>query len=97
MKPTLSSAFCASSFSLLSAPAQAPQLNPDQASNRSRAFKEVQAQQAAMAENQAKIDEKLATLAETVRVARIYASRGGTIICELIALFIIGASMLACT
>jgi len=40
-------------------------------------IKEVRAQQAAVAANQAKINEKLATLAETIRVARIYSSRGG--------------------
>jgi hypothetical protein len=38
--------------------------------------KEVQNQQVAMAENQAKIDAKLATIAEYLRVARIYSSRG---------------------
>ena len=40
-------------------------------------MKQVQAQQIQLAYNQAKIDEKLATLAETIRLARIYASRGG--------------------
>jgi hypothetical protein len=40
-------------------------------------MKEVQAQQIQMAENQAKIDAKLVPLAEAIRVARIYASRGG--------------------
>jgi hypothetical protein len=39
--------------------------------------KEVQEQQAAIAENQAKIEAKLATIAESLRVARIYSSRGG--------------------
>ncbi|MEY2559322.1 MAG: hypothetical protein QOE34_2747 [Verrucomicrobiota bacterium] len=39
--------------------------------------KEVQAQQAMIADNQAKIDAKLVTVAEAVRVARIYSSRGG--------------------
>ena len=39
--------------------------------------KEVQNQQVAIAENQAKIDAKLATIAEYLRVARIYSSRGG--------------------
>ena len=39
--------------------------------------KEVKAQQVQMADNQAKIDAKLVTLAEAIRVARIYASRGG--------------------
>ncbi|MEO5753118.1 MAG: hypothetical protein ABIR38_00235 [Chthoniobacterales bacterium] len=40
-------------------------------------MKEVQAQQVQIAENQAKIDAKLAALAEAIRVARIYSSRGG--------------------
>ncbi len=40
-------------------------------------LKEVQNQQAVIAANQAKIDAKLVTLAEAIRVARIYASRGG--------------------
>jgi hemolysin activation/secretion protein len=39
--------------------------------------REIQAQQALIAENQAKIDAKLATVAEAVRLARIYASRSG--------------------
>ena len=39
--------------------------------------KEVQAQQTTIAENQAKIEAKLATIAEAVRVAKIYSSRGG--------------------
>jgi len=39
--------------------------------------KEVQAQQAAIAENLAKMDAKLATIAESLRVARIYSTRGG--------------------
>jgi len=38
---------------------------------------EVQAQQKAIAENQVKIDEKLATLADTSREAKIFSSRGG--------------------
>ncbi len=39
--------------------------------------KELQAQNAAIAENQEAIEAKLTTIAETVRVARIYASRAG--------------------
>jgi protein-disulfide isomerase len=39
-------------------------------------IKEVQAQQAQIADNQAKIDSKLAEVAETIRVARIYSKRG---------------------
>ncbi|MGZ4965983.1 MAG: hypothetical protein ACXWFY_06535 [Chthoniobacterales bacterium] len=41
------------------------------------AIKEIQAQQAQIADNQAKIDAKLATVIEAVRQARIYSSRGG--------------------
>jgi len=40
------------------------------------AAKEVQAQQAAIAENQKKIDEKLAAIAEALRQAKIYSARG---------------------
>ena len=39
-------------------------------------IKEVQAQQAQLAANQKKLESKLAEVAETVRVARIFASRG---------------------
>jgi dihydrodipicolinate synthase/N-acetylneuraminate lyase len=39
--------------------------------------KEVQGQQAAIADNQTKIDAKMATIAEALRLARIYSSRGG--------------------
>jgi hypothetical protein len=39
--------------------------------------KEVQTQQAQLAENQAAIDAKLATIGEALRMARIYISRGG--------------------
>ena len=38
--------------------------------------KEVQAQQTAIADNQKKIDEKMAAIAEALRQARIYAGRG---------------------
>ena len=40
-------------------------------------IKEIQAQQTAIAENQAKIDAKLVIVGEAVRIARIYSSRGG--------------------
>lgn len=39
--------------------------------------KEVQTQQTAIAENQVKIDTKVAEIAEVIRFARIYSSRGG--------------------
>jgi hypothetical protein len=76
MKPTLLFAFCVIITLASSASAQAPQQAPAQA-ELTALIKEVRAQQAAMAANQAKIDEKLATLAESIRVARIYSSRGG--------------------
>jgi hypothetical protein len=76
MKPTLLFAFCAIITLASTAPAQAPQQAPAQA-ELAALIKDVRAQQAAMAANQAKIDEKLATLTETIRVARIYSSRGG--------------------
>ena len=40
-------------------------------------IKAVKDQQTTIAENQARIDEKLAAVVEAVRVARIYSSRGG--------------------
>ena len=40
-------------------------------------LKEVQAQQIQIADNQTKIDAKLVTLAEAIRIAKIYSSRGG--------------------
>jgi hypothetical protein len=58
------------------APAQSPQRDPAQ-EEMTVLIKEVRAQQAAVAANQAKINEKLATLAEAIRIARIYSSRGG--------------------
>ena len=39
--------------------------------------KEVTAQQVAIADNQTKIDAKLVTIGEAIRLARIYASRSG--------------------
>ena len=39
--------------------------------------REVQKQQVAIAENQTKIEAKVAAIAESLRVARIYSSRGG--------------------
>lgn len=41
------------------------------------AIRELQTQQAAIADNQTKIDEKIAGVIEAVRVARIYSSRSG--------------------
>jgi len=76
MKPTLPFAFCALIMLVSAAPAQSPQRDPAH-EELTALIKEVRAQQAAVAANQAKINEKLATLTETIRVARIYSSRGG--------------------
>ncbi len=57
--------------------ADAPSATQQQEQQLLAVAKEVQAQQAAIAENQAKIDEKLVTIAESLRVARIFSSRGG--------------------
>jgi PHP family Zn ribbon phosphoesterase len=63
---------------LLAAPAaEAPDASRQQEQQVLAVAKEVQAQQAAIAENLAKMDAKLATIAESLRVARIYATRGG--------------------
>jgi len=40
-------------------------------------LRQVQAQQLQIADNQVKIEAKLATLAESIRLARLYSSRGG--------------------
>ena len=53
--------------------AQTPDANQDQ--RLLALVKEVQTQQAQLAENQAKIEEKLNELADTIREARLYTKR----------------------
>lgn len=63
---------------LVAAPAaEAPGASQQQEQQVLAVAKEVQGQQAAIAENMAKIDAKLATIAEALHTARIYSSRGG--------------------
>jgi hypothetical protein len=63
---------------LVAAPgADAPSATQQQEQQVLAVAREVQGQQAAIAENQAKIEAKLVTIAESLRVARIYSSRGG--------------------
>jgi hypothetical protein len=63
---------------LVAAPgADAPSATQQQEQQVLAVAKAVQDQQAAIAENQTKIDAKLATIAESLRVARIYSTRGG--------------------
>ena len=54
--------------------AQTP--DPNQEAKLLALVKEVQTQQAQLAANQAKIEEKLATVSEAIRTARIYTKRG---------------------
>ena len=66
---------------VLGAAVCAPAAEPSKESDRDQQqiavlTKELQTQQAVIADNQAKIDVKLATIAEAVRLAKIYASRG---------------------
>ena len=61
-------------FAMLSSVAQTPDSKDDQ-EKLLILVKEVQAQQSQIAANQTKIDAKLADLAETLRVARIFSSR----------------------
>lgn len=62
-------------LAMFSTAAQAPNSNADRQLVLSLA-KDVQAQQAQIVANQTKIDAKLAELAELIRVARLYSSRG---------------------
>jgi hypothetical protein len=62
---------------LLLSPAIAQTPTQKDADDLNALIKDVQGQQAEIAENQAKIEEKLATLSETIREARIFSSRGG--------------------
>ena len=57
--------------------AEAPDPSQQQEQQVLAVAREVQAQQAAIAENLAKMDAKLATIAESLRVARIYSTRSG--------------------
>jgi hypothetical protein len=62
---------------LLMKPAIAQTPSPKETDELNTLIIEVQTQQKAIAENQAKIDEKLVTLGDTIREARIFSSRGG--------------------
>jgi hypothetical protein len=57
------------------APAAEPPHSPDE--QVLAVIAEIRAQQVLMTETQTKIDAKLATVTEAMRLARIYASRGG--------------------
>lgn len=76
MKP-LAIALCAALALAASSHAQAPNAQAQQDQQMLAAIRELQTQQAAIVENQSKIEAKLATVSEALRLARIYSSRAG--------------------
>ena len=75
MKFTLLSVLALSALLTISGSGQNPSTNNEQ--RLLALVKEVEAQQAQIAANQEKIDSKLAEVTEAIRVARIFAGRGG--------------------
>jgi len=75
MKFTLLSVLALSALLTTSGSGQNPSTNNEQ--RLLALVKEVEAQQAQIAANQEKIDSKLAEVTEAIRVARIFAGRGG--------------------
>jgi endonuclease III len=76
MKRITGAAFLAISL-LVSQPLSAQNPNEKEKEQLNALIKEVQAQQAAIAGNQTKIEAKLEALNETIREARLFSSRGG--------------------
>ena len=74
MKRSFLTLLFVTTLAIFSSVAQAPDPKDDQ-EKLLALVKEVQAQQSQITANQTKIDAKLADLAETVRVARIFSSR----------------------
>ncbi len=66
-------AICATALTLFAQTASTP--SSDTAVT--AVIEEIQTQQKAIAENQGKIDEKLAAIAEEIRLARLFVARGG--------------------
>jgi hypothetical protein len=62
---------------LLMKPAVAQTPGPKETDELNALIGEIQVQQKEIAENQTKIDEKLVTLGDTIREARIFSSRTG--------------------
>jgi len=78
MKSLLALTVVCSLFLLAAAPAaEAPGASQQEVEQVLAVVREVQLQQASIAENQTKIDAKLAAIAENMRVARIYSTRAG--------------------
>jgi hypothetical protein len=70
-----SAALAVALFAIGSGSAQTPASQDDQ--ELAALIKEVQTQHAQIAENEGKIDAKMAEVTEAIRVARIFAGRGG--------------------
>jgi hypothetical protein len=70
-------ATCLLALTLSASAAEPAKENEREAQQLLALVKEVQTQQAAIAENQTKIDAKMAAIAEALRLARIYSSRSG--------------------
>jgi outer membrane lipoprotein-sorting protein len=75
MKTTLSCAIAILALLASSGSAQSPAVENEQ--RLLTLVQQVQAQQAQIVTNQDKIDSKMAEVAEAIRVARIFAGRGG--------------------
>ena len=65
------------SGALLLPPQSSGQAPPEPDPETSKLCAEITAQQAILGENQAKMDEIIAAISENVRLARIFAARGG--------------------
>jgi hypothetical protein len=76
MKRFFAAILLVGTLSLISTSGQAPASAQKDEQTLLALIKEVQQQQVEIAANQVKIETKLADVAEAVRIARIYASRG---------------------
>ena len=77
-KPIVAGAVAAATvFGWLAASNQSSAQNDTENKALNTLFAEVAAQQIVIAENHTKIDDKLAAVAEEIRLARIYSGRGG--------------------
>ena len=74
MKNILFLLLAVSLFGISTSPAQAPAINQRDLES---LVQEIRSQQARITENQNKIDAKIAEVTEAIRVARIFAGRGG--------------------
>lgn len=74
---SLLAAICLAGVIITASAAEPPKESDRDQQQLAAIVKELQVQQVTMADNQKKIDEKMVTIAEALRLAKIYASRGG--------------------